>query len=164
MGGGGFGSEIYEERLQMKLISLILVALVALITISLGDDVEIGPFMVGIDLSAFRNTNTTQPDTTSSPLAVTDYDNYWFEEHSATIRGDENKTMTLIFREFANDVSPNNYLALYDMGVLDLNHYANKITISANWIVFRPNGTPAGVLIYSDTFPDYYSHTFLTYW
>jgi hypothetical protein len=148
----------------MKLIILILATLMALITVSVGDYVEVGPVIVGVDLSAFKNANITQPDTTSPPFAVTDYDNYWFKEYRATIRGDENKTIGLVFREFGNDVLPNNYLTLYDMGVLDQNHYNNSFIILANWIIFNPDGTPAGVLIYSDPYPDNNSHTFLTYW
>lgn len=148
----------------MKLTILILATLIASITISEGENIRVGPVMLGIDLSAFNNAKVTYPDNTSSPLTITDYDGYWFEEHRTIVEGDENKYLILIYRKFANGVSPDNFLALYDIGELDRNHY-NSPVISANWIIYRPDGTPAGVLVYSEPYPQYNdSHTFLSYW
>ena len=148
----------------MKWIILILAALVAQIVVSSEEDIKVGPVMVGIDLSAFNNSSINYyPDNTSPPFAVTDYDGFWFEEYRATIIGEENKSLGLVFRNFANDVHPNNFLALYDMGELDRNHYDN-VFIFANWIIYRPDGTPAGIMIYSDPVLDSNSHIFLNYW
>ena len=149
----------------MKWIILILAALVAPIVVSCEEDIKVGPLMVGIDLSAFNNTSINYyPDNTSPPFAVTDYDGFWFEEYRAAITGDENKSLGLVFRNFANDVHPNNFLALYDMGALDTNHYEG-ISLTARWILYRTDSTPAGILVYSEPYPFINnSHTFLSYW
>jgi len=152
----------------MKWIILILAALVAQIVVSGEEDIKVGPLMVGIDLSAFNNTSINYyPDNTSPPLTITDYDGYWFEEHLTSIKADENKSLRLVYRKFANDVSPNDFLALYDMGELDINHYGDtigSIIVTANWIIYGPDGNPRGILINSNLYPNANSHTFLSYW
>jgi len=149
----------------MKWIILILATLIAPIAVSGEEDIRVGPIMIGIDLSAFNNTSINYyPDNTSPPIAVTDYDGFWFEEHRATITGDENKSLGLVFRNFANDVHPNNFLALYDMSALDTNHYEG-ISLTARWILYRADSTPAGILVYSEPYPFINNtHTFLSYW
>ena len=80
----------------MKLTILILATLIALITISEGENIRVGPIALGIDLSAFNNAEVTYPYNTSSPLTITDYEDYWFKEYRTIIEGDQNKHLKLI--------------------------------------------------------------------
>jgi hypothetical protein len=149
----------------MKLTIVMIAILIALMMVAVGEEIRVGPITLGIDLSAFNNANITYSDNASKPFTITDYDGYWFEEHRTSINGDENKTLRVVYRKFANAVSPNNLLALYDMSELDSNHYdGNGFLIMGNWIILKPDGTPAGVFIYSNPYPENNSHAFQSYW
>jgi hypothetical protein len=153
----------------VKSIISLLAVFITLITISVGEDLRVGPVVFGVDLSTFKNVNiTTYPGELSQSNMVTDYDGYWFDESEASIKSDENKSIYFVFRKFANDVCPNNFLALFDMEKLFWLQY-NGPVILAQRIMSRSDGTPTGFLIYSISIPGISANntinsSFLCYW